>query len=92
MVICDKFVDVTISNPNPAEKDVSKTYSGLCTQAMTPYDKTRRRDDVWKKTSDLLRLKEVYKTTTVWQRLRDFYMALINFCFYLALPEIFRKF
>ena len=59
---------------------------------MTSYDQTRRRDDVWKKTSDLLRLKEVYKTMIVWQRLRDFYMALINFYFYLALPEIFRKF
>ena len=44
VVICDKFVDVTINNPDPADKDVSKTSSGRRNQVMTSYDQTRRRD------------------------------------------------
>ena len=44
VVICCKFVDVTINNPNPADNDVSKTSSECRDQVMTSYDQTRRRD------------------------------------------------
>ena len=43
----------------PADTDVFKTSSGHLEKVITSYDQTRRRQDVWKKTSDLRRLKDV---------------------------------
>ena len=36
----------------PEDTDVSKTSSGRLKKVTTSCDQTRRRDDVWKKTSD----------------------------------------
>ena len=47
----------------PAETDVFKTSSGCLKKVTTSYDQTRRRRDVWKKTSDLGRLEDVLKTS-----------------------------
>ena len=42
-----------------ADTDVFKTSSGRLKKVTTSCDQTRRRHDVWKKTSDLRRLKDV---------------------------------
>ena len=46
----------------PADTDVPKTSSGRLKKVTTSYDKTRRRHDAWKKTSDLRRLEDVQFT------------------------------
>ena len=46
----------------PADTDVFKTSLGRLKKVTTSYDQTRRRWDVWKKTSDLRRLADVLKT------------------------------
>ena len=43
----------------PAGTDVFKTSSRRLKKVTTSYDQTRRRHDVWKKTSDLRRLEDV---------------------------------
>ena len=43
----------------PADTDVFKTSSGRLKKVTTSYNQTRRRHDVWKKTSDLRRLEDV---------------------------------
>ena len=43
----------------PADTDVFKTSSGRLKKVTTSYDQTRRRHNVWKKTSNLRRLKDV---------------------------------
>ena len=43
----------------PADTDVCKTSSGRLKKVTTSCDQTRRRHDVWKKTSDLRRLEDV---------------------------------
>ena len=45
-----------------------KTSSGRLEKVTTSYDQTRRRQDVWRKTSDLRRLEDVGFTTS-WRRL-----------------------
>ena len=47
----------------PADTDVLKTSSGRVKKVTTSHDQTRRRHDVWKKTSDLRRLEDVLKTS-----------------------------
>ena len=49
---------------NPTGTDVFKTSSGRLKKVTTSYDQTRRRHDVWKKTSDLRRLEDVQFTTS----------------------------
>ena len=51
----------------PADTDVFKTSSGRLKKVTTSYDQTRRRQDVWKKTSDLRRLEDVLFTSS-WRR------------------------
>ena len=51
----------------PTDIDVLKTSSGRLKKVMTSYDQTRRRQDVWKKTSDLWRLEDaLFKSS--WRR------------------------
>ena len=52
----------------PADTDVFKTSSDRLKKVMTSYDQTRRLHDVWKKTSDLRRLKDVLFKPS-WRRL-----------------------
>ena len=51
----------------PADTDVFKTSSGRLKKVTTSYDQTRHRQDVWKKTSNLWRLEDVWFTTS-WRR------------------------
>ena len=51
----------------PTDTDVFKTSSGRLKKVTTSYDQTRRRHDVWKKTSDLRRLEDVWFTSS-WRR------------------------
>ena len=44
---------------HPADTDVIKTSSGRLKKVTTPYDQTRRLQDVWQMTSDLRRLEDV---------------------------------
>ena len=48
----------------PVDTDVFKTSSGRLKKVTTSYDQTRRRQDVWKKRSDLRRLEDVIFTTS----------------------------
>ena len=52
---------------NPSDTDVFKAFSGRLKKVTTSYDQTRRRHDVWKKTSDLRRLEDVWFTSS-WRR------------------------
>ena len=52
----------------PADTDVFKTSSGRLKKVTTSYNQTRRRQDVWKKTSDLCRLEDVLFKLS-WRRL-----------------------
>ena len=52
----------------PTDTDVFKTSSDRLKKVMTSYDQTRRLHDVWKKTSDLRRLKDVLFKPS-WRRL-----------------------
>ena len=49
------------------DTDVLKRTLGRLKKVMTSYDQTRRRHDVWKKTSDLRSLKDVWFTSS-WRR------------------------
>ena len=51
----------------PADTDVFKTSSGRLKKVTTSYDQTRRRYDVWKMTSDLRLLEDVWFTSS-WRR------------------------
>ena len=51
----------------PADTDVFKTSSGRLKKVTTSYDQTRRRQDLWKKTSDLGCLEDVLFTSS-WRR------------------------
>ena len=51
----------------PADTDVFKTSSGRFKKVTTSYDQTRHRHDVWKMTSDLRRLEDVWFTSS-WRR------------------------
>ena len=48
----------------PADTDVFKTSLGCLKKVTTSYEQTRRRLDVWKKTSDLRRLEDVLLTSS----------------------------
>ena len=48
----------------PVDTDVFKTSSGRLKKVATSYDQTRRRRDVWKKTSDLGHLEDVLFTSS----------------------------
>ena len=48
-----------LKNNNPADTDVFKTSSRRLKKVATSCDQTRRRHDVWKKTSHLRRLEDV---------------------------------
>ena len=50
--------------PDPADTDVFKTSSGRLRKVTTSYDQTRRRQEVWKKTSYLRRLEDIWFTTS----------------------------
>ena len=50
-----------------ADTEVFKTSSGRLKKVTTSYDQTRRRQDVWKKASDLRRLEDVLFTLS-WRR------------------------
>ena len=52
----------------PADTDVFKTFSGRLKKVTTSYDQTRRRYDIWKKTSDLRRFEDVWFMSS-WRRL-----------------------
>ena len=72
----------------PADTDVFKTSSGRLKKVTTSYDQTRRRQNVWKKTSDLGSLEDVLFTsswrrqiydveqTFDWRRLKDVWFKL----------------
>ena len=51
----------------PVDTDVSKTSSGRLKKVTTSYEQTRPRHGVWKKTSDLRRLEDVWFTSS-WRR------------------------
>ena len=51
----------------PADTDVFKTSSGRLKKVTTSYDQARRWHDVWKKTSDLRRLEDVWFMSS-WRR------------------------
>ena len=53
---------------NPADTDVFKMFSGRLKEVTTSYKQTRRCQDVWKKSSNLRRLKDVLFTLP-WRRL-----------------------
>ena len=48
----------------PADTDVFKTSLGRLKKVTTSYDQTRRLHDIWKKTSDLRRLKNLLFTSS----------------------------
>ena len=50
---------LTYKGNNPADTDVFKASSGHLKKVMTSCNLTRRRHDIWKKTSDLRRLEDV---------------------------------
>ena len=52
---------------SPAYTDAFKTSSGRLKKVTTSYDQTRRRNNVWKKMSDLRRLEDVWFTSS-WRR------------------------
>ena len=56
------FMDGEIHMSDPADIDVFKTSSGRLKKVTTSYNQTRRRQDVWKKTSDFRRLEDVLFT------------------------------
>ena len=55
----------SMGSHNLGDTDVFKTSSGRGKKVMKSYDQTKRRDDVWKKMSDLSRLEDVCKTISV---------------------------
>ena len=60
-------VSLFTSHIYPADTDVFKTFSGRLVKVTTSYDQTRSRYDVWKKTSDLQRVEDVWFTSS-WKR------------------------
>ena len=54
--------------PIPSGHDIFKTSSGHFKKVTTSYDQARRRQDVWKKKSNLRRLEDVQFTTS-WRHL-----------------------
>ena len=63
-MVCKTFIFI---NSNPADTDVFNTSSGRLKKVTTSYDQTRRHCDVWKKTSKLRRLEDVWLTSS-WRR------------------------
>ena len=56
---------------SPEDTDVLKRTLGRLKKVMTSYDQTRRRHDVWKKTSDLRSLEDVWFTSSWRRRIYD---------------------
>ena len=61
----DFFLYYLLFDLNPADMDIFKTSSGRLRKVATTYDQTRRHHDVWKMTSDLRRLEDVWFTTSL---------------------------